>query len=70
MLEKHLRKGGLGNKADDDRNDGDVLKEDGQTLPPSTQQAGHQAAPSCPYLLGVWGKDRVGPPGMVARVML
>lgn len=79
MLEKHLREGGLGKKADDDRNDGDqdgdVLKEDGQTLPPSTQQAGHQAAASCPPPPGHLGK-RVGPnagprpPGTVARVML
>ena len=39
---KHLRQGGLGNKADGDRNDGDhdgdVLKEEGQTLPSSSQQ--------------------------------
>lgn len=43
---KHLKQGGLGNKADDDRNEGghagDVLEEEVRSLPPSTRQASHQ----------------------------
>lgn len=53
---KHLKNVGSANKDDNKDNDGDsdTLKEEGQILPPSTQQAGHQGGPSFSNILSGW----------------